>query len=61
MKIWCQSCTPLGTEEPWNTYQRSLERRLGTIVRPDTTVDLHGTEAALQVESSCLTRHKKKE
>lgn len=44
MKIWCQSCTPLGTGEPWNTYQRSLARRLDSIVRPGTTVELHGTD-----------------
>jgi len=44
MKIWCQSCGALGKGEPWNTYQRSLERRIEEIVRPETTVELHGTD-----------------
>lgn len=47
MKIWCQSCTPLGTGEPWDTYQRSLERRIDDIVRAGTTVELHGTDYAI--------------
>ncbi|MFC1981443.1 aspartate/glutamate racemase family protein [Chloroflexota bacterium] len=44
MKIWCQSCTPLGHGEPWDTYQRSLERRIDEIVRPGTTAELHGAD-----------------
>jgi allantoin racemase len=47
MKLWCQSCTPLGTGEPWDTYQRSLQRRINEVVRDGTRVELHGTDATI--------------
>ena len=44
MKIWCQSSGALGTDSAWGPYNDSLKRRIKDVVRPDTVVDLYGTD-----------------
>ena len=44
MKIWCQSAGALGKDDAWGPYDKSLKRRIKDVVRPDTIVDLYGTD-----------------
>ncbi|MFC1981637.1 aspartate/glutamate racemase family protein [Chloroflexota bacterium] len=43
MRIWCQSSGALGKEE-WNFYEQSLRRHIQKVVRPETVVDIYGTD-----------------
>ena len=44
MKIWCQSTGALSKDTVWNFYEQSLRRHIQEVVRPETVVDLHGTD-----------------
>lgn len=42
MKIWCQSTSAIGKNPLWTPYEKTLENYLHKIVRPGTTVEIHG-------------------
>ncbi len=44
MRIWYQSSVALETNPVYRPYKEALERNAQEIVRPDTTVDIHGVE-----------------
>ena len=46
MKIWVQSCAPLG-DATRSDYQQALKRQAQGIIRPDTVVEFHGMSAQI--------------
>lgn len=47
MKIWCQSCTGIGTVDLFNPYYESLNKHAQRICRPDTVCEFHGQDRTL--------------
>ena len=47
MRIWCQSAGALGKDKAWKFYEESLKNHIHKVVRPDTTVDLYGTDSTI--------------
>ncbi len=46
MRIWYQSSAPLGRDPLWKPYEESLKKHLRGVVRPGTTIDIHGLDVA---------------
>lgn len=44
MRIWYLSPSALGVDLKWSPYERSLKRHVQEVARPDTEVEVHGTE-----------------
>jgi Asp/Glu/hydantoin racemase len=44
MRIWYQSSIPLGVDQAFSAYEQSLRRHCKEVARPDTLVDIRGTE-----------------
>jgi len=44
MRIWCQSSGALGKDAAWGPYDLSLRRHIQEVVKPQTTVDLYGSD-----------------
>jgi Asp/Glu/hydantoin racemase len=44
MRIWYQSSTAIGKNPVFKPYEEAIARNARQVVRPDTTVDVHGVE-----------------
>jgi allantoin racemase len=55
MRIWCQSCSSIGTGSSHELrYQAALEKRAKEVARPDTIIEFHGIDDYVPEMDRCI-------
>ncbi len=55
IKIWYQSSVAIGKNPAFKPYEEAIARNVQQVVRPGTTVDIHGVEPNRVASALCRT------